>query len=187
MTQDKIREIQSKIGTVVDGFWGSKSISACQKYLRNLGAGLNSPDTDQASLTKAYGTPGDATKLTSINVAGLGVKYDDIPVKTILCNKAVAESLLAVITDLSKFKEGQIALSLYAGCYNNRSMRGGNLPSLHARGAAIDLMPDTNQNKQSYPASANMPFSVIEVFSKHGWLSAGAFWSRDAMHFQKTK
>jgi len=28
---------------------------------------------------------------------------------------------------------------------------------------------------------------VIKVFAKHGWLSAGVFWSRDGMHFQKTK
>ncbi len=66
-------------------------------------------------------------------------------------------------------------------------MRGGSLPSLHARGAAIDLMAATNRNKQHYPSGADMPFSVIEVFAKHGWLSAGAFWSRDAMHFQRTK
>jgi len=56
-----------------------------------------------------------------------------------------------------------------------------------ARGAAIDLMAATNRNKQHYPSSADMPFSVIEVFAKHGWLSLGAFISRDAMHFQRTK
>jgi hypothetical protein len=27
----------------------------------------------------------------------------------------------------------------------------------------------------------------MEEFAKEGWLSAGAFWSRDAMHFQATK
>jgi len=31
-----------------------------------------------------------------------------------------------------------------------------------------------------------MPFKVIEAFSREGFLSAGAFWSRDAMHFQTT-
>jgi hypothetical protein len=65
-------------------------------------------------------------------------------------------------------------------------MRGGSTPSLHARGAAIDLDPDNNANKQHWPASATMPFAVMEAFAREGWLSAGAFWSRDAMHSQAT-
>jgi hypothetical protein len=186
MTAKQIQSIQSKIGVSSDGFWGPKSIAACQKYLRKLMSG-DAPASDQASLSKAYGAAGDESRLTSINVTGLGVKYDGAPVKSIRCNKGVAESLLAIIQELSKFDEGRIALSQYAGCYNNRKMRGGSLPSLHARGAAIDLMPARNMLNTHWPTKANMPFSVIEVFAKHGWLSAAAFWSRDAMHFQRTK
>lgn len=187
MTQAQIKEIQAKIGTTPDGFWGPKSIAACQKYLKGLSIGHTSPATDQASLTKAYGAAGDESNLVNLKVTGLGIKYDGKPVSTIRCNQNVANSLLVVLVALSKFKEGQDALAQYAGCYNNRLMRGGSLPSLHARGAAIDLMPNTNRNKQAWPVSANMPFSVMEVFAKHGWLSAGAFWGRDAMHYQKTK
>ena len=69
---------------------------------------------------------------------------------------------------------------------NNRSMRGGSLPSLHARGAAIDLMPDQNANHTPWPSAATMPMEVMEAFAREGWLSAGAFWGRDAMHFQAT-
>jgi hypothetical protein len=29
-----------------------------------------------------------------------------------------------------------------------------------------------------------MPFEVMEIFAKHGFLSAGAFWGYDAMHFE---
>lgn len=187
MTQTQIKAIQEKIGTTPDGFWGHKSIAACQKYLRSLCPDNDSPNTDQASLTRAYGEAGDESQLVNIPVTGFGVKYDGQSVRTIRCNKQVADSLLLIIKELASFDEGKMALREYAGCYNNRPMRGGSLPSLHARGAAIDLMPNSNLNKQSWPASANMPFSVMEVFAKHGWLSAGAFWSRDAMHFQKTK
>lgn len=187
MNQAAIKAIQEKIGTTPDGFWGQKSIAACQKYLRSLCPNNDSPDTDQASLTKAYGAAGDESQLVNIDVKGLGVKYDGQTVNTIRCNKNVAESLLAIIRELATFDEGRSALKEYAGCYNNRPMRGGSLPSLHARGAAIDLIPNSNLNKQSWPASATMPFSVMEVFAKHGWLAAGAFWGRDAMHFQKTK
>jgi hypothetical protein len=32
-----------------------------------------------------------------------------------------------------------------------------------------------------------MPIEVMEEFAKEGWLPAGAFWSRDSMHFQSTR
>lgn len=185
MTPTQIKTIQARVGATPDGFWGPKSIAACQKYLRKL-MGNSAPAQDQKSLTAAYGQPGDETRLVNLNVAGLGVKYEGKPVRTIRVNDACADSLLLIIRELSTFPEGQRALADFNGCYNNRPMRGGSLPSLHARGAAIDLMAGTNRLKQHWPTSANMPFSVIEVFAKHGWLSAGAFWSRDAMHFQRT-
>ena len=185
MTTTQIKAIQTEIGVNPDGFWGPKSIAACQKYLRKM-MGSNSPKTDQASLTVAYGKPGDESRLIPLPVTGLGVKYDGKPVKSIRCNKAVADSLLTIIKELSTFPEGRKALSEYAGCYLNRPMRGGSLPSLHARGAAIDFMAGTNGLNTHWPNRATMPFSVIKVFAKHGWLSAGAFWSRDAMHFQRT-
>jgi hypothetical protein len=191
MTTEQIKAIQAKIGTTPDGFWGEKSIIACKKYLRNLmdscEDSLHIPKTDQSSLTAVYGLPGDESQLVNLDVQGLGVKYDGQSVKTIRVNKACSESLNLIIRELATTPEGKIALGQYAGCYNNRAMRGGSLPSLHARGAAIDLMPSTNRNKQSWPVSADMPFSIMEVFAKHGWLSAGAFWSRDAMHMQRTK
>lgn len=191
MTNEQIKAIQAKIGTEPDGFWGEKSISACKSYLRRLmdscDDSLYIPRTDQNSLTAAYGLAGDESELVNLDVHGCGVRYEGQPVKTIRVNKACAPSLNRIIRELATMPEGKIALSQFAGCYNNRAMRGGSLPSLHARGAAIDLMAATNRNKQSWPVSGDMPFSVMEVFAKHGWLSAGAFWGRDAMHAQRTK
>jgi hypothetical protein len=66
-------------------------------------------------------------------------------------------------------------------------MRGGHLPSLHARAAAIDLDPENNGNKEHWPLRSTMPLAVMAIFAKHGWLPAGAFWSRDSMHFQGTQ
>lgn len=187
MTQVEIKILQMKIGAVADGFWGPKSIAACQAYLRSLMPKKNPwPKSDQASLTKFYGQAGDESQLVTINVEGLGIKYEGKPVKVIRCHNKVADSLKRVLTAISK-GPGKYVLGRYAGCFNNRPMRGGSLPSLHARGAAVDLDPDDNGNSTHWPTRATMPIEAMEEFAKEGWLSAGAFWSRDAMHHQATQ
>lgn len=186
MTTQEIKDIQTKVGTEPDGFWGPKSIAATQKHLRKLMPSPNPwPKSDQASLQAFYGSPGDESKLVNLDVTGLGVKYDGKPVKTIRCHTKVAASLKRILTSLSKTHPEIIAQ--YAGVYNNRNMRGGTSPSLHARGAAIDLDPDTNGNHTHWPTKATMPFEVMEAFAREGALSAGAFWSRDGMHHQFTQ
>jgi hypothetical protein len=187
MNRAQIQELQKRIGATPDGFWGPKSIARCQAYLRSLMPSNNPwPSQDQKSLTRFYGDPGDESKLTNINVSQLGVFYSNSRVNTIRVNKACADSLLIILKEIADSKFSYI-LREFAGVYNNRAMRGGSLPSLHARGAAIDLSPGKNGLKTSWPVSSTMPIEVMEIFSKRGWLSAGAFWSRDAMHFQATK
>lgn len=185
MSITEIKRTQTKIGATPDGFWGPKSIAACQKYLRKLMPSPNPwPSQDQPSLTRFFGAAGDESQLTNLDVTGLGVKYEGKPVRTIRCNARVSASLYRVLRSLSQTHPDLLAK--YAGCYNNRPMRGGRLPSLHARGAAIDLDPDRNGNKTPWPVAAQMPVEVMEAFAREGWLSAGAFWGRDAMHFQST-
>ena len=187
MTCAQIIAMQAKIGTAPDGFWGPKSIAACQKHLRALmPKDSNWPGTSQAALQGFYGSPGDESRLVNLDVQGLDVRYDGKPVRTIRCHERVAESLRRVLEDIAAGPHPDI-LAQYAGCYNNRPMRGGSLPSLHARGAAIDLDPDNNRLSQSWPVSATMPLEVMESFAREGWLAAGAFWGRDAMHFQSTR
>jgi hypothetical protein len=57
---------------------------------------------------------------------------------------------------------------------------------MHAWMNAIDINAGRNGNKTSWPVNATMPIEVMECFAQEGWLSAGAFWGRDAMHFQAT-
>jgi len=186
MKQAEIQTIQKKVGATPDGFWGPKSIAACQKYLRSLMPSPNPwPKTDQKSLTAFYGAAGDESKLTNLPVAGLGIKYEGKPVKTIRCHAKVADSLLKVLWELKETCPE--ILADYAGCFNNRAMRGGSLPSLHARGAAVDFAPDSNGNLVNWPTKATMPFAYMEAFARQGWLTAGPFWSRDAMHAQATQ
>jgi hypothetical protein len=185
MTRDRIKKIQSRIGVEVDGFWGPKSIAAVQAHLRKLMPSPNPwPGTSQAELQAFYGSPGDESKLVSVNVEGLGLRYDGKPVKSIRCHDKVADSLKRILESLAKTHPDIVAQ--YSGVYNNRPMRGGSLPSLHARGAAIDLAPDTNGNRQSWPVQADMPLEVMEAFAREGWKSAGAFWGYDGMHHEAT-
>jgi hypothetical protein len=144
------------------------------------------PEQDDSSLSDFYGPAGDEGRLTNLAVSGLGVQYGGAPVSTIRCHEKVAPSLLRV---LQKLKSGPFAgvLSRYAGCYNFRRMRGGSSFSLHARGAAIDIDPDTNGMHDQWPGSATMPIEVMEEFAREGWLPAGAFWGHDAMHMQATR
>lgn len=187
MNSQQIKEIQTKIGVEADGFWGPISTRSCEEYLRQFMPNPNPwPKTDQASLTAFYGKPGDESQHVRIDAEGLGVKYEGNEVKWILCHKKVGPSLQSVIRRLHTNGYDDI-LAKYAGCYNNRSMRGGTTPSLHARAAAIDFWPERNANNQHWPTSAMMPLEVMELFAGEGWLAAGAFWSRDAMHFQATQ
>lgn len=186
MTQAQIRSIQQRVGATPDGFWGPKSIAACQRHLRSLMPSPNPwPQTDQSSLQQFYGSPGDESKLVDLPVAGMGVRFDGLTVRTIRCHRKVADSLLRALQAMAEdFPE---ILGQFAGCYNNRKMRGGSLPSLHARGAAIDFAPDTNGLHTVWPTRATMPLGVMEIFAREGWLAAGAFWGRDAMHLQATR
>lgn len=187
MTASEIQHIQHTIGVVPDGFWGPKSTAACQAHLLKLMPKQNPwPLPEQKSLTDFYGHPGDTDNLVAIHVEHLDIEYDNESVKTIRVHEKCAESLFRVLSAIAKTPSRHVLLD-YAGVFNDRPMRGGNLPSLHARGAAIDLRPTQNQNRSHWPTAADMPLEVMECFAREGWVAAGAFWSRDAMHFQATR
>lgn len=189
----RIIEIQRKIGTEPDGFWGPKSIAACQKYLKGI---LEEsyresdwpvpPASDDASMRAFYGEPGDESNLVYQSVIDLGIQFDGKPVKMIRVHKKAASSLYRALEEISK-SESKWVLKEYAGCYNNRNMRAGRRPSKHAWGVAIDLCPDENMLNEHWPTSATMPFEVMEIFARHGWIGLGWQISRDAMHFQRTR
>jgi hypothetical protein len=191
MNPAAIEALQRRIGETPDRFWGPKCIAGVQRHLRALMPKPNPwPKADQASLTAFYGRAGDESQLVSITFP-FRMLYEGKVVKSTRCHRKVADSLLRVLTAIgdryANVRDVLEEAEDYGGCYNNRPMRGGSLPSLHARGAAIDLDADDNGNKVSWPVAADMNIEVMEEFAKEGWLSAGAFWGRDAMHFQATQ
>ena len=187
MNHNQIIELQKRIGTTPDGFFGEKSVAKCKEYLRSLMPVDHPwPTQDQGALTRFYGRAGEESMLVNLAVNDLDIRYDGKNVKSIRCHHKVAPSLRRILENIAKTPHAWV-LKEYAGCYNNRPMRGGSLPSLHARGAAIDLAPSTNGNRELWPSRSNMPIEIMEIFAKEAWLPAGAFWSRDGQHFQATR
>jgi hypothetical protein len=187
MQYHQIIELQKRVGATPDGFWGEKSTAKCKEYLRSLMPKDHPwPTQDQASLTKFYGRPGDESQLVNLAVNDLDIRYDGKNVKSIRCHHKAAPSLRRVLENIAKTPHAWV-LKEYGGVYNNRPMRGGSLPSLHARGAAIDLAPSTNGNREHWPSRSNMPIEIMEIFAKEGWNGLGWSIGRDAMHFQSTR
>lgn len=186
MTVDQITAIQERVGTVPDGIWGAKSKLAVQRHLRRL---MPSPPVwpidITADITRFFGAPGDQRNLSNLDVSGLGMRYDGKEVSTVRCHRRVEQSLGEILREISASPNAWV-LKSYAGCYAHRAMRGGTNLSRHSWGIAIDLAPETNGNQTPWPTKSNMPLEVMEIFARRGWLSAGGFWFRDAMHFQAT-
>jgi hypothetical protein len=190
MTRNQIIALQSRIGTTADGFWGPKSLAACQRHLRSLMPLPHPwPKSGQAAVKAFYGDPAKgevAERLRLARVDGLGLRFAGKDVNAISAHRLCIDSLVRVLREISLGPHASI-LSHYAGIYNHRPMRGGTNWSLHAYGAAIDLKPQTNGLHTHWPTRADMPIEIMEAFAREGWLPAGAFWSRDAMHFQATQ
>lgn len=192
MNTEEIKTMQVRVGTRPDGFWGPKSIAACQKHLRARMPKDNPwPRSDQASLRAFYGKPGDESNLVVMEFPYPRF-YDGKLVKRTRVHKRCAESLFRVHTKIGNLyvpKVPSIAEEAqdYNGVFNFRKKRGGTNWSLHAWGAAEDMDADDNSFRDSWPIVADMPLEIMECFADEGWISAGAFWGYDAMHFQATK
>jgi hypothetical protein len=195
MTPEEIKNMQRTINAagfplVIDGFWGPRSQAACKSYLRSLMPSPNPwPKSDQVSLRKFYGEPGDESQLVMIEFP-YRMLYGGKAVTRTRIHKRCAASMLRVLKSIQgKFNDAPDIVDEatdYGGIFNDRNKRGGSTKSLHAWGAAIDLDADDNTFRDSWPMKADMPLEIMEAFAREGWLSAGAFWGYDAMHFQAT-
>lgn len=194
MNQNEIRRIQERIGTVVDGFWGPKSIAACQKHLRSM-APLTNPFPKQSHVSSYFGKnglPDGYSPPTKPIELPFTIYYGTTPVNSLSPHEKCADSLKRVFIRLAqefptKESREHAGILVYDGLYNPRKMRGiSSAWSMHAWAIAIDLNARRNGNKTHWPTNASMPLEVMECFAQEGWTPAGAFWSRDAMHFQAT-
>lgn len=194
MNLQQIIATQRRIGAQPDGFWGPKSTEAAKKHLRAMMPSV-SPFPSQSGVTAFYGRHGAKNGYTPPTKAirlPFPVYYEGSPVKSLRPHEKCADSLLAAFEFLAKAfpKESErkaAGILTYDGLYNPRKMRGGSAWSMHSWAIAIDFNAAKNGNTMHWPTKAVMPIEVMECFARAGWTAAGAFWSRDAMHFQATK
>jgi len=193
VNQTQIKIMQEQVGAEPDGFWGPVSIAACQRHLKKMMPSPHPfPRQDQRSLTSFYGRAGKVPLVRISCPYRMFLYNGPKTVKTIQVHAKLGPSLERVLKELAKRyrtdeARTEAGINRYFGVYANRSMRGGSLPSLHARAAAIDFDATRNGLHTAWPTRASMPLDVMEIFAREGWLCAGAFWGRDAMHFQATK
>lgn len=194
MNQAEIKRTQARVGATPDGFWGPKSEAATKKHLLSL-MPSPLPFPTQSNVTSFYGrhgVEGGFTPPTKAITLPFPIYYDGTKVTVLRPHVKCADSLLRVFerlkaqypTEDSRYDAG---ILIYDGLYNPRPMRGGSAWSMHAWAIAIDLNAGQNGNKTHWPTRAVIPIEVMECFAREGWTAAGAFWSRDAMHFQATR
>lgn len=74
-------------------------------------------------------------------------------------------------------------LDLYGGCFANRPVRGGEQPSIHAWGLAVDYLP--HLGKLGEPS--RLPYHCVKAFLDQGFLWGGEWRRPDGMHFTAVK
>lgn len=140
-----------------------------------------------------FGQPGDPGSLVSIPLPyPLRPSWSpDTELTSITCHRLIAGPLTRIFQrtlehyGMDRIRE--LRLDIYGGCFNNRPIRGGSRPSLHAWGIAVDLDPERNTLYMSAPEAAfsgpeyDAFWSIVE---REGAFSLGRERNYDWMHFQ---
>ena len=104
----------------------------------------------------------------------------------------IAAKLQAVSDDLDELPENFVQyLVPSAGTYNCRVIAGTRRRSMHSYGAAIDInvaKSDYWMNGHAvggrYPYKNRIPWEIVQIFEKHGFIWGGKWYHYDTMHFE---
>jgi hypothetical protein len=105
----------------------------------------------------------------------------------------VAEQLQAVSNELDKLpQEFTKYLKPSEGTYNCRPVAGTNRISAHGSGIAIDIATEYGDywywnrpdSSGRYPYKNRVPWEIVEIFEKHGFIWGGKWYHYDTMHFE---
>jgi hypothetical protein len=104
----------------------------------------------------------------------------------------VDKKLQAASDELDKLPDTFVKyLTPSGGTYNCRVIAGTDRPSVHGNGIAIDInvaWSDYWRNHQpvagKYPYKNRIPWDIVEIFEKHGFIWGGKWYHYDTMHFE---
>ena len=103
-----------------------------------------------------------------------------------------AEHLAAAVADLKKLPATFTRYLLpSAGTYNCRAIAGTDRRSMHAYGAAIDISTRYSDywlwakpDAAGIPYRDRIPFEIVDIFERHGFIWGGKWYHYDTMHFE---
>ena len=143
---------------------------------------------------KMYGSTSDQVKQNLVAVSWLpSSENSKILVTTI---NGVSEKIKAISLELDTMKHLRPYLSNIGGTFNWRKVAGSNQLSPHSYGIAIDINVKWSHYWQwDYPDwksdpdmevryRNNIPFEIVAVFEKHGFIWGGKWYHYDTMHFE---
>lgn len=213
--QARWKRLQSHLGLKADGWPGEDFLGTVEEKLglqettpkrkpsdvSTLPASGNVPSPDYHSMVRHYGPPCKESNLVRIRFPYKMRLYSRSAPANLVGHRVHKKAAASLVAALQEIKDTygmawirEHGLDVFGGIFNCRSTRGGSSKSKHSWGAAIDLNPNENRNRQKWrkdkighPGWANMPIEAINIFKKHGWKSGAKAWGRDAMHFQRTR
>jgi hypothetical protein len=120
-----------------------------------------------------------------------GVRWLSGSVRFTTVNGA-ADRLEAVVADLKKLPASMTKyLVPSTGTYNCRKIAGTDRKSMHAYGAAIDINTKYTDYwlwsklvSGLYPYRNRIPFEIVAIFERHGFIWGGKWYHYDTMHFE---
>lgn len=166
----------------------------------------------QADCRKFYGAPG-ANQTTIEPPFAMyydgdsdGVLEPGERIKKFTINRKCADSALRVLQKVAVLyptvkERATLGIDNFSGCFNNRAMRGGTSPSMHAYACAIDFDQGRNQlkwrkegNKGADGKVRNIPRLSLpdampfwQAWEAEGWISLGRTCNYDWMHVQAAR
>lgn len=107
----------------------------------------------------------------------------------------VDKQLQAISDELEKLPAFIKYVGKAAGTFNWRFIKGTTRPSTHSYGIAIDINTDlsnywqwdnkTTDESKKVPVYVNrIPFEIVAIFEKHGFIWGGKWYHYDTMHFE---
>lgn len=148
----------------------------------------------QVECSKFYGAPGTGHTLLTLPYP-MRLAWDQhVPITKITIHSKCAASAAKVLTQAKDHygmdKLEDMGLTLFGGCFNNRTMRGGLALSMHAYACAIDFDPDRNPLRGKKPGPRlSKPDAERwwEFWEAEGWVSLGRSRNMDWMHVQAAR